>query len=298
MVWTLNGVPEATYVTSELANNFANMEAAHTDRPLSDRRLEVYQRYLESGEFRPVVWAKAFCKETKKFYRVNGKHTSTLFSQLDLPRIPPLLAIVEEYVCDTLADVARLYNTYDSTVQGRSSGDINKAVSACIPSLDEVDGKFINLAVAALAFAEDPTTQGRFVGSSEDSTRHALTAPERAEVLNEHTDEVLWLYKLTGNKLKGSLLHRVPVAAAIVTTKRVDENAALEFWTAVRDRSGPSPDCQDRVLGEFLMTSKLKSDGNHSREFYCRCLSHWNYWRKGEKKVVRYLMDSPIPQVV
>lgn len=118
MGWQLDGIPKTYKVTPKLATEFAEMEAVNIDRPLSERRLQVYERQVHSGGFRPVTWAKAYCTETDAIYRVNGKHTSTLFSRLPKELLNDLHVIIEEYICDTLGDVANLYSTFDSCRPG------------------------------------------------------------------------------------------------------------------------------------------------------------------------------------
>lgn len=58
MSFKLVGKPVTLQVTRELAEEFVNMDPAPHDRPLSERRLQVYERLLNEGRFRPVTWAK------------------------------------------------------------------------------------------------------------------------------------------------------------------------------------------------------------------------------------------------
>src|SRR4051812_22803639 len=111
MGWKLTGRPKTQKVTKALAKAFVDMEAAPHDRPLSERRLQVYEKLLYMGEFRPVTWASAYCVETGETYRVNGKHTSIMLSGLEV--LPDFFVTIEEYECDTLQDVAKLYSTFD-----------------------------------------------------------------------------------------------------------------------------------------------------------------------------------------
>lgn len=109
MSWKLISRPKTQKVTKALAKQFAEMDAAPHDRPLSERRLQVYTRLLNEGQFRPVAWTLATCRETGGTYRINGKHTSVMLSNLE--DIPEFYVTIEEYSCDTLEDVARLYAT-------------------------------------------------------------------------------------------------------------------------------------------------------------------------------------------
>src|SRR5262252_2702873 len=107
MSWKLIGKPQTVKVTRKLAQEYATMDPPPHERPLSERRLAVYEKLIRQGHFRPVIWATARCKETHGTYRVNGQHTSTLLSGLE--DIPEFWAVIERYQCDTLEDVAKLY---------------------------------------------------------------------------------------------------------------------------------------------------------------------------------------------
>lgn len=290
MGWSLKGTPKTLKVTARLAKEFAEMEAAHVDRPLSERRLQVYRRVRASGGFRPVTWAKAWCAETEQFYRVNGKHTSTLFA--DGEGLDGLYAVVEEYACDTLEDVAKLYGTFDTQSQTRNATDVNRSFAATIPELAACDTRFVNLMVSALNF--DPA-----------DPNHARGTPaERAEVLFDNVEVCVWAQDFLARSDKTIHLCRVPVAAALIATYGKSKSAAREFWSAVRDETGATPEAPDRKLARFLLTS-ASHHGAHKdkpsrfrvlpREFYCKCVKSWNAWRKGETTDLKYFVDAKIP---
>lgn len=290
MGWELKNKPTTLRVTARLAKEFAEMDAAHVDRPLSERRLQVYRRVRAEGGFRPVAWAKAWCKETGQYYRVNGKHTSTLFSDGDNP--DNLYVTVEDYNCDTLEDVAKLYATFDSQSQTRTTADINRSFAAVIPELAGFDSRFINLVVSALNLS--PTDPEHVQG----------TPAERAEVLFDNVELVLWLKDVMGDRKKSHHLHRVAVVAAIIASYRKAKGPAAEFWAAVRDETGPTPDVPDRKLAKFLTTTVAHKSAHagapsrfriSGREYFVKCARAWNAWRKGEGTDMKYSPTHKIP---
>ncbi len=290
MGWELVGKPLTQRVTARLAKEFAEMEAAHVDRPLSERRLQVYRKVRSDGGFRPVSWAKAWCVETEQFYRVNGKHTSTLFSDGDNPE--NLYAVVEEYRCGTLEDVAKLYATFDSQSQTRSTGDINRSFANVISELASFPTRLVNLCVSALNF--DPSHPQSSKGQ----------AAERAEVLFDNVDTCIWLRDILGDQNKFRHLHRVAVAGAIIASGKKSKTAATQFWTAVREETGERPDLPDRKLAKFLITTRVYG-GNRTdlparfiisqREYFVKCARAWNAWRKGESTDMKYSPAHKIP---
>lgn len=297
MGWELKGKPATVKVTTKLAKEFAEMEAAHVDRPLSERRLQVYRKVRADGGFRPVTWAKAWCKDTSQFYRVNGKHTSTLFSDGENP--DGLFVTIEEYVCDTLEDVAKLYATFDSQSQTRNATDVNRSFAAVIPELAQIPFTTINLLVGGLNY--EPASHA---GGS-----YRAQPAERAEALFDNVDVCVWLLGILGTDRKANPhIWRVPVVAAMVSTYRKAQKAALEFWTAVRDETGVKPDLPDRRLAKFLSIT-VSDQGAHStaaskrfritsREYFVKCIHAWNAWRKNESTQLNYHVNAKVPALV
>ena len=304
MGWILKGTPKTFKVTAKLANEFATMDSAHTDRPLSERRLGVYRSVLKAAGFRPVTWAKAWCKETEQFYRVNGKHTSTLFASVDLRESPQdVFVVVEEYECDTLEDVARLYATFDSQTQVRNQTDINRSFAATIPELKEFDTRIINLLVGGLVYADFPTA----TGGSTDVSGFPKTPAERAEYLFDNVEFCVWAKDILLERGKCPHLHRVPVVGAMVGCWRKAKKDAETFWTAVREETGEKPDLPDRKLAKFLSTM-ASNNGTHAgvprrfritaKEFFCKSIKAWNAWRKKESTDLKYFADAKLPSIV
>ena len=290
-MYKLTGNPKTLRVTRALAKQFMEMEACPGDRPLSERRLMVYERVVHQGGFRPCQWAAAFCEQTGATYRVNGKHTSTLFSKLD--PLPELYATVEYYSCETLAEVAELYATYDSKMMSRTVSDINRSFARTVPQLDGIDERTINLTVSASAFH-----------AFQEQYRNRMQPAERAELLLENYDFAVWVYELLGGQRTDTHLKRVAVFAAMLDSYRVKKGQATEFWTLVRDETAPKPSDPTRVLARFLLLNSAKNGANAGtrgrkipdREFYVRCIHAWNAWKSGDNTRLNYFINAPIPE--
>ncbi len=292
MSWRSIDKPRTVRVTRAVANEWHSMSQVPNDRPLSERRLLVYERMLKLNEFRPVSWAKCFCKETGETYRVNGKHTSTLLA--GLPQIPEFYAVIESYEADDLGDVAKLYATFDSKTQSRTASDINRSFAATVPELRGLHGPIINLCVSGIGYAK--YQDGYF----------AKSAAERAEEMLDHVDFCLWVNGVLELHPK-SVMRRVPVIGAMMLTWQKSKASSTEFWTAVRDETGPAPDMPDRRLSKWLSlhcrsrASKLGSSTigmATAREHFARCLTAWNAWRKKQPTILRYYPDAELPTAV
>lgn len=302
MGWKQSEKPRTLLASKALVEEFAEMEPAPHDRPLSEKRMQVYERILRSGEFRTVTWASALCAETNCTYRVNGKHTATLLSKLD--KLPDFHVTIERYYCDTLNDVAKLYNTFDSTLASRTTTDINLAFAATIRELAGVTPKIINLTVAAATFHQ-----------WSDGELKRVPPAERAELLIDNTSFALWLQGFTPGyggapeTRVGSTrpLFRTPVACAMISTYRKGPRLCDEFWTAVRDETATDRNDPTRALARYLAqvivaggmgrtAAGKKAIGQ--REIYAKCIHAWNAWRKGETTALKYHASAPLPVAV
>ncbi len=311
MGWKLKNAPRTLKATPKLAKTYDEMDAAPHDRPLSERRLMIYERIARQGGFRPVSWASAYCTETGGTYRVNGKHTSKLLTTMK--DAPDLYVVIEEYTCDTLEDVARLYATYDSKVSSRTANDIYRSFAAVVPEIRDLPHKHVALAIGAIAMADGAGTRGDGKKAQVRRSGESDTAVDRAEKLLDHIPFAVWLSGIYGggtpvddrDHRKGSKhLMRQPVAAAMFGGFNKSIAAATDFWTAVRDGSHPSREDATRKLERYLLTSGLETSGmtRHTRpvptrEMYVKCLHAWNAWRKGESTSLRYTPEADIPAI-
>lgn len=294
-MWKLVGPPAVKKLTHALCNEFREMQPAPGDRRLDDRRVNRHKQSISKGRFRPCVWATVHCKETNQTYRVNGKHTSTVMSELN-GELKHHFAVIERYEADTLLDVADLYATFDSRDTLRTTGDINRSYSHSIEAIADVDSNTINLSVTAIAIA----TWG---------INYSAVRPEsRAELLEANQDFVLWMNDMLHGCASADrrAIRRSPVASAMYKTWRKDKKAAHTFWTLVRDGSGDKHTSPDRKLHKFLLTACVNSpNGGHvgserctQREMHVKCLHAWNAWRRGSTTDLKFFAKAEDPKVV
>jgi hypothetical protein len=298
MAYELVGTPRTEVVTQSLACRFRDMDPVPHDRPLNPKRVDAYRKMLSSGLFRPVQWATVHCNETQVTYRVNGKHTSNLFSEYEsLPQT--VHATIEHYHCDDLDDVARLYATFDSRTQVRTTNDINRAFAAVDKDLSEIPTKIINLCVTGISYAR--------YGDGYASR----SAAERAECLLDDDNKafIAWVHDVLGSNNDNSRhIWRSPVCAAMHSTFIKSRRSANEFWLAVRDGTGATPKTPDRVLNRLLLTKVVRkgngTSAGHSgtvcapREMYVKCIHAWNAWRKDVATDLKYHAQAKIPAAV
>lgn len=280
-------------LTKRLANTFATMNPCPNDRPLSERRVAIYRNIVERGEFRSCTWAwVSKCNETGEEFRVNGKHTATLFSQMET--LPEISITVERYTCDTIADVVRLYSTFDSGSATRTTCDINRSFAAINPDLAIIPSRVINLCASGIAYFTWRTAYGQ------------IPAGERAEKLLDHVPFCMWVSELltSGKSEDRKILARGPVVAAMHATYLRSQKDSRVFWESVRDDTGASPDLPDRRLAKWLRVMSVQSGQGgrkpgsrmaQPKEFYVKCLHAWNAFRNGETTDLKYYREAKLP---
>lgn len=281
--------------THRLVEHFATMTPAKCDRPLNPRRMEFLKKEIEAGRFFTPRWVAIYCLEDKVWYRGNGKHTSTLLSQMNGTAPKDLKVCVDQFEVDTLKDVAELYATFDSRSGVRSLMDIVRIVSATDPDLEGVSMKVITNAVSGISFAEH---FGR------DNT---MCMYEKAKKIIDHKQFVLWL---SGAMLNGSReskhMRKAPVVAVMLKTFTKDKRAATEFWDLVRMVDGGNGSAPKR-LALWLKDDANLSSGRGAksgdkeavthREMFARCILQWNLWRAGKAGWAQYVRDAELPEV-
>lgn len=275
--------------TKKLISEYRNMEKLGHERPLSELRLKVYREILKRGDFRPCIWAKAFCRENERTIRVNGQHTSHLLHEFidRKEEIPEFYVTLGEYVCDTLEDVSRLYTTFDTNEATRNITDINRAFAGFKPELRDVPGRILNVCVSGIAFHQ--FKDGMWVVKSAD----------RAEEVLEHVPFVLWVREILGVKGDNdtrikmyAAMKRMAVASAMFATWEATrgnrEDKASHFWDCVREISETN-NCPTHRLAHFLYDFKVtqtrdcREGGSDYKRIYYTCCKAWNYWVAGKK---------------
>lgn len=292
-MWKTAGIPRVVRVTKELAAEFFAMPTIDHDRRLNVSRKYLLREALRNGTLRSLEWGICFCEETGVTYRVNGKHTSSICSEE--PRLPEIYATIQSHAAATLDDVVDLYLTYDSGISSKTSSDNNKAVAASIPELSRMSTRLADKVVAGLAYWQ---WGSRCTG---------IKSSERSAMLRRHVDFACFMVELFGEKYDRNIL-RQGVIAAIKATFDRDVDASREFWIAVRDETGCSPDLPDRKLARHLAATGVgrgrgSSKGGEKtedvRQFLVKSIHAWNAWRKGKRpSELKYYAKAPNPMPV
>lgn len=293
-MWTQTISPATFPASAELIKEFVEMTPAPKDRPLQERRMKAHEESFRKGTFRSVTWAKCYCKETNKTYRINGKHTSLLLSRLET--VPELFVTVEQFYAETLEDVARLYATYDNRIVSRTGADINRSYAGTMPELEAIPTRLLSAIVSGIAYHQ-----------YRDSYT-SIPAADRAEKLFEMVPFAQWCHRLCGeHESKYRHIFKVPVVGAMLGSYETDEGDATRFWSDVREDGGAhEADAPTRRLAKLLLISSVHGDPNRgargrtlsNREFYVKCAHAWNAYREHRTTDMKYYAAADIPKFI
>ena len=273
-------------ITKSIAEQWAKMESCPHDRPLNPRRCAALKADIDKGIAIPFIWARA--KIGDKFIRVNGKHSSVAISQMD--SIPAnLIATIQDYACEDMADVAILYAQFDGAKNARSQRDVNRAVQFS-SSLEDCRIHAFDACTTGIIFAKTQSTKIGEVG---------LSPEERPLVTIAEEEFVRWYLSLTGSDESMDMMERKAVVCAMYLTWKKRKLEATQFWVAVRDGTEQvgSP---TRVLQKYLLKTSVASNNTKTSRsedtmtMAIRCIHAWNAWRnKGQTDLKVYSKKLP-----
>lgn len=270
--------PKVVEITRELAIKMAAMTRSPRERAINDRRKDFLKEKVLSGKFHTCIWASVKCRETGVIYRVNGQHTSELFSNWE-GELPKVYAVLESVECDTLSEVAILWAQYDNLRSARSRTDINVAYAGAIPELEHLSKAVINVVIGSLAMEEHGYRNGR------------VDQEEKAALLFKDTDFALWFGSMIISEETRRLLNKSQIGNAMLACWRIDPKIATKFWIEVRDGTNKWADSPSRILNKFLLNHALirgKSYSVSPHEMRNRCILAWNAYRNKSKVIKPY----------
>lgn len=286
--------PKLLKATHTLAKHFRDMERYPHDRNLSPTRCEFLKNAIRQGLFRGSEWVSCKCSETGLVYRLNGKHTSAVLCELYEAgeEVPDIVQLVREYEAKTLADMAHLFASFDPRQSARGKADIVRGFAATAEETASLPPRLLNLVTTGLAF------------SLWERNYKRVSTQEQSVLLLQNTEFAAWVDDLLSDQKEAKHLKRMPVVAAMARTWKVDETAATEFWTKIRDDSDDDKNAPTRVLYRWLLKHKIgavrnTSDAVSDREAYLVCLLAWNAWRQEQDTVsLKYTDATETPDAV
>lgn len=289
--WT-EKAPKLVPLTARLAAKFATMDRFPRDREIQKNRTDFLREEINSGRFRGCEWASCHVKEVGVTYRMNGKHSSNIFHEMYTAEqpVPDCMILVREYECDTMEEASRLFATFDAKQNARSKADVIRGFAVASSATADFSPRLLSVLTAAVAY----TTWG-------DAYRRYSPA-DQAALLLQHEEFATWIKDLVGGKNKAKHMIRMSVFAAMLKTWEKDADAALEFWTEIRDDSDAPKDAPQRVLYRYLVQAKVggrdATERVGEKEVLSKCLQAWNAWRAKEKTVkLKYAKDAALPAV-
>ena len=262
-------------LTKELAQKWANMDELPGDRDLNKRRLAHLRNVITNTTTAPFIWSCA--KIGKKTYRVNGKHTSWLFTEGKLAIPKGAVVFLTEFKCSSHKAMRDLYMSYDDPKIGKTLRDCDKMYSQSNPHLSEISISVVQPITSGIVASKCNRPEN--VGAVDFATRGSY--------MLSNVEFYLWYYKdVMLSKGIRHMLRPAAIMAAYRMWKKEPEKA-LEFWRDVSSGYGGPGDPQ-RTLYEYLgilkpRGAKVYDPKDKSIVQYSKCVFAWNAWLGGRR---------------
>ncbi len=263
-------------VTPEKAAAHLALTPVGVDCKVRPKKMADLRSHIIAGTFHSCEWGIIYCLEDGLSYRVNGKNTSTLFSDPSLV-YGDIRISCTFWECDTLLEMSRIYATYDRKLTTRLASDNYKAVAAYVPSLKK--------AVVSLI---GPCVTGISCGKYGPSYDKKVSVEERAQELPLNDDYCAFVREIYDSKEVTSLVkekfRKGSIFASMWLCFKEDREAAKVFWGRVFRGDG-NMSTKERGLNTYILTTPLKavkgdSGTERTENQMKKCLRVYDAWWK------------------
>jgi hypothetical protein len=268
---------ETKPVTRELATEFRDMEASPTERDLDLRRVAHLKDKAVAGLLVSFQWATAQLGNRR--LRMNGRHSSTMLTELDGSFPDNLVAHIDNYDVGDEDGLALLFRQFDDRKSARSPADVAGAYQGLYAPLHEVPKKIAKLGVLGVAWWR--RTVEKVPTPSNDDVYSLMGETGLHSFLR-------WLPEIFNIKTREMQVEAV--LGAMYATYIASEHGANEFWMSVSrngilyDETAPAT-----VLDEWLKSIQDKDAPNAqilgnltASNKYQGCIYAWNAYRKNQ----------------
>lgn len=256
------------------AIEFSTMKHAAGERHWKQSRDQWLRSLLQQGLFFTPKWSYAMLNGEKR--RLNGQHSSTMLQSLSPEEFPKGLNVcIDEFICDTEQDLAKLFEQFDAAESSRSRGEIINAHARSEKSLTGIPQTKIIRCVDGVAWA---------IYQAEDGVK--LSKLERAALTHSSQNFIQFAAKFAGDRSLGL----VSVMAAIYRTWLICDSTSDCFWTQVMNGSHANHLHPTRALNKWLLEYRGNASASgsgktlsQSMNMHEKCIHQWNAFREGRE---------------
>lgn len=287
--------PKRVVLNQDVLLEHLTMLRLDGDRPLSEDKVYRYKEFISGRSSEScvwlddlVTWIHVYVKEIKKWVSLNGNHTGNaclqLFEEGDLPKGYTISLV--EYECDTLIDASNIFNGVDSD-GGRTRNQRVRTRGKAIASLRDIPGHVLTKLV-----------QGITVHTRLHQGTCNASHPEY--LVDAHEAFFVWMANnIYTQKPNQKLLLGCVIAAIYEQYLRSKKASVREFWHPIMNNEEISG--VRRTLYSHILGSDLTNRAG-SRECYCRCISGYNSFIRGNvasksKHAIKYSPEAPLEEV-
>ena len=286
---------EIVPLTMELAKHYNRMNTLKGDRDpdsyLGIKRQGYLFGQLKAGLFHSPEWAYCILlairkNQKQKIFRINGGNSSRMLVNSGSYFPKDLKAIVIVFEAKTMDEILDLYEQWDNVISVRTERDIINSRIKYIEGLNDITPTIVKYSAKGIA--------------CHLKLRNPKEKFDPIELIRPYAHFVKW----SSNFINDRKLKRPGVIGAMFNTYNFDIKDSIEFWSSVKNLSGPDLKYPPRTLGEFLKEciftqGKYKNSNQKwsQKAYYVKCLHAWNAWKKGNTTNLHYHDGSPLPEI-
>jgi len=277
--------------THDLAQRILTYQAVPWERELRNNHVSFLIREMMKDTFLAelATLATCACEEDGKEYRVNGQHTCWARLEITEEEYSAKPISVLKYKATTIADLRRLYASFDRGTP-RTRSNIIQAYLGDTEQFKGVTSTLVRALASAVSFWLWEKTKDRAEHGADDVAY--LMQRDHADLINK----VVLYMEEKPVFCNEPWLRRSPVVAAVLETFSKAQKPSEEFWNSIKIGVGFETGDDPRLrLRNMLMNSVINSSMNVSgkkrtdqESIYRWCITAWNAWRAGDKvKLIR-----------
>lgn len=256
-------------LTQAMAQEFRDMAASPTERPLDPRRLKHLREKAEAGHLITFNWSTV--KIGDKEVRMNGQHSSTMLCELNGNFPEGLMVHRDTYAVNDVDGQALLFRQFDDRKSGRTAGDVSGAYQGLYEAISDTPRIPAKLAVEGVAWYRR-VVEGAPAPTGDD--RYSLFGEAGLHSFIQYAGDTIGM--------KQPEMRKDTLLAAMYATFNMNEDEARDFWLHV-SRGGVEyePEHPATVLSSWLQDArkgeiKIKPKAAH---YYQAAIYAWNAHR-------------------
>lgn len=257
-------------VTPMMATKFLEINTFEGQRAMQEFIVNAYAQLMKIGQFNTGHIVTATFGTLR--FLMNGQHQCGACIKAGAE----FDALVEEFVCETKADVWHLYGTYDVN-KNRSESNLLTAARGFLPDdLKAMPHRMLRMCSSVFLYAQ---------GKRPNFSEKPFSKVEKIDLLIRYQKEVHLIKKYWDIANESGLNLYLGTVVAIVLTHKINPSRSSAFWEKVISGIELKKDSPEHKLHKSLMAGQYNiipmgktNSAQRQSAIYNYCIAWYNTW--------------------